>query len=229
MNQVQEILKLAALQIGTTESPAGSNKVKYNTAYYGTAVSGANYPWCATFVWWLFDQTGLSSLFYGGKKTAYCPTLAVYYQQQKQWYTKDFKPGDIIFFDFGTGKTKYQHVGVVESVSADGKTVYCIEGNTSATNQDNGGAVQRRSRKLNQITGVGRPNYAVTQPTTEPPKEVNKVIYDTIEQVPDYGKEAVNLCVEKKWLQGSAKNKLNLSDDMLRMIVILHRAGVLHK
>ena len=50
-----ELLAIAASQIGTKESPAGSNNVKYNTWYYGKPVYGAEtYPWCAVFVSWCF-------------------------------------------------------------------------------------------------------------------------------------------------------------------------------
>ena len=48
----QKIIDVAKEQIGTAEKPIGSNNVKYNTWYYGHAVSGANYPWCAVFVAW---------------------------------------------------------------------------------------------------------------------------------------------------------------------------------
>ena len=46
-------MQLAAEQIGTKEVPSGSNNVKYNTWYYGRAVSGSSYPWCQVFVCWV--------------------------------------------------------------------------------------------------------------------------------------------------------------------------------
>jgi peptidoglycan hydrolase-like protein with peptidoglycan-binding domain len=51
------IVAKAESQIGTKESPAGSNKVKYNTWYYGKEVSGSAYPWCMAFVSWVFAHT----------------------------------------------------------------------------------------------------------------------------------------------------------------------------
>ena len=53
MATAEKILEIARSQIGTRESPANSDNVKYNTAYYGREVSG-KYPWCAVFVWWVF-------------------------------------------------------------------------------------------------------------------------------------------------------------------------------
>ena len=43
---VKDILNVARKEIGTKESPAKSNNVKYNTWYYGKTVNGASYPWC---------------------------------------------------------------------------------------------------------------------------------------------------------------------------------------
>lgn len=57
MATAEKILEIARSQIGTRESPANSDNVKYNTAYYGREVSG-KYPWCAVFVWWVFREAG---------------------------------------------------------------------------------------------------------------------------------------------------------------------------
>ena len=48
------IIKTAEAEVGVKESPKNSNKVKYNTWFYGREVRGSAYPWCATFVCWLF-------------------------------------------------------------------------------------------------------------------------------------------------------------------------------
>mgnify|MGYP002512385912 CR=1 FL=1 len=147
----KDVVKIAQGEIGVKESPANSNMQKYGKEY------GANgTAWCCQFVWWVFKHAGASELFYGGKKTAYCPTLMNYYKKQGQFFTKDFKAGDIIFFDFN-GNNQPDHVGIVERVS--GSTVYTIEGNTSTTNDANGGQVMRRTRTKSTIIGVGRPDY----------------------------------------------------------------------
>ena len=54
------VLQIAEWQEGVVEMPSNSNKVKYNTAYYGREVSGRAYPWCMTFVWWVFREAGFS-------------------------------------------------------------------------------------------------------------------------------------------------------------------------
>ena len=48
------VVKTALSQVGVKESPSGSNRVKYNTWFYGKEVRGTSYPWCMTFVQWVF-------------------------------------------------------------------------------------------------------------------------------------------------------------------------------
>ena len=157
-NQIDELIKTAAGEIGTKEFPFGSNTVKYNTEYYGRAVSGSDYPWCCAFIWWVFRKCGLSTLFFDGDKTAYCPAVESHYRSYGRWYTKG-KRGDLALFDFN-GKGKAGHIGIVESVNADG-TYTCIEGNTSVSSNDNGGCVMRRIRRPSQIRGFARPKYEI--------------------------------------------------------------------
>ena len=97
----------------------------------------------------LFKQCGLSNLFYGGNKTAYCPTAMSWFKQKGQWVTKNYKPGDVIFFEFNNAG-RANHVGIVESVS--GSKVTCIEGNYS-------NKVSRVVR-TKDILGAGRPAYS---------------------------------------------------------------------
>jgi cell wall-associated NlpC family hydrolase len=151
-SEADKIVAMARSQIGTKENPRGSNKVKYNTAYYGSAVSGNAYPWCCAFVWWVFRECGLSKLFYGGDKTAYCPTAVSWFKKKGQWVTKNYKPGDVIFFDY-EGNGNADHIGIVESVN--GKKVTCIEGNYSDS--------VARVVRTNYIMGAGRPAYSSTK------------------------------------------------------------------
>lgn len=164
----EKILELARGEIGITESPAGSNKVKYNTVYYGREVSGSDLSWCAVFIWWLFHQAGASELYFGGEKTAYCPTLLSYHR--KEAVTEDYQPGDIIFFNFSGGENA-QHVGICERF--DGTTVTTIDGNTGVGNEANGGAVMRRTRNKRYIVGAYRPRY-------EEENEVTQEQFDTM-------------------------------------------------
>lgn len=150
----EKILEIARLQLGIKENPPNSNRVKFNTAYYGQEVSGSAYPWCCAFVWWVFREAGASGLFYGGKKTASCSTLLGFHKTQA--VRENYLPGDIIFFNFG-GKKNTQHVGICEGW--DGRYITTIDGNTAPTNEANGGAVMRRRRPKKYIVGAYRPTY----------------------------------------------------------------------
>lgn len=151
---VEKILEIARSQLGIKENPPNSNRVKFNTAYYGQEVSGSAYPWCCAFVWWVFREAGASRLFYGGKKTASCSTLLGFHKAQA--VQGDYLPGDIIFFNFD-GKRNTQHVGICEGW--DGQYITTIDGNTAPTNEANGGAVMRRRRAKKYIVGAYRPTY----------------------------------------------------------------------
>lgn len=150
----EKILEVARGEIGNKEFPPNSNRVKYNNAYYGREISGSNYAWCCVFVWWVFREAGAPELFYGGGKTAYCPTLQKFHKAQA--VKGNYRPGDVIFFNF-TGKTNAAHVGICESF--DGTYITTIDGNTGTANDANGGAVMRRRRSKKYIVGAYRPAY----------------------------------------------------------------------
>lgn len=148
----EAVLQIARWQTGVVETPAGSNKVKYNTWYYGREVSGSAYPWCMVYVQWVFREAGFNL-----RKTASCTELTNAYKAAGQWVTEGYKPGDIVMFDFSGRRQKTEHCGIALEVHPD----YLItsEGNTGAGNDANGGAVMERKRELRYVTGACRPNY----------------------------------------------------------------------
>lgn len=149
MGRIETILSLARAQIGTAEQPPGSNNVVYNTDYYGSPVSGPQYPWCCAFIWWLFDKTGLGALFCGGEKTAYCPYVVSWARDHGQWVTGDYQPGDLLLYDWD-GDGVADHIGVCERLV--GQAAIAIEGNC-------GDAVQEATRSFVVIMGAYRPAW----------------------------------------------------------------------
>lgn len=208
MATVSELLDIARKQIGVKEYPPNSNNVRYNTWYYGREVSGRAYPWCAVFSAWVFDQAKVKLPI----RTASCGALMRAAQSAGCWVTGDYRPGDVVIYDF-PGGAKTDHCGIVEAV--DGTYISAIEGNTSSSSDADGGAVERRARKFSQIVGAVRPSYD---------KEVEEVRYNTVEECPDWARETVQKLVDKKYLDGTGKG-LDLSYDMVRTLVILDRAG----
>lgn len=60
----------------------------------------------------------------------------------------------------------------------------------------------------------------------QPPMEETEMRYNTIEEVPEYAKETISKLVDTGALQGNGEG-LNLSEDMIRILVILDRQGKL--
>ena len=209
MATVSELLELARRQIGVKECPPNSNNVRYNTWYYGREVSGAAYPWCMVFVQWVFDQAGVKL----PVRTASCGALMRSAQSAGCWVTGDYRPGDVVIYDFPGGAAT-DHCGIVESV--DGTYISAIEGNTSSASDADGGAVERRARKFSQIVGAVRPSYD---------KEVEEVRYNTVDECPDWARETIQKLIDKGYLGGNGQG-LDLSHDMVRVLVINDRAGV---
>ena len=146
----RDVLKIAAGELGTTERPANSNNVKYNTWFYGREVrdtADTKYPWCMAFVQWCFNQVGRSLPY---TTASYSNLLGWYRKNQPERVVSVPRRGDIIIYNFG-------HTGIVESVA--GSTITAIEGNTSAGeagSQSNGGGVFRRKRSRTLVTAYIR-------------------------------------------------------------------------
>ena len=147
MRTRDDVLKIAAWQLGVLENPAGSNRQKYGEAY---GMNGQ--PWCVMFVWWVFREAGFNL-----RKTASCTDLSNAYKAAGQWVDSGYKPGDIVMFDFTGKRSKTEHCGIVEKVN--GNTLTTIEGNTGTASNANGGAVMRRTRDVKFVTGACRPRY----------------------------------------------------------------------
>lgn len=164
-----QVMRIAKSQIGYKERPSGSNRTKFGKAY---GMNGTY--WCAIFVWWCFKQANASELYYGGKKTAYVPTLADYYIEHKRIVKKTHgKLGDIVFFDFDRNGNS-DHVGFIWKYLGNGyyKT---LEGNTGNGNNSNGGQVMFRKRHVSQISRIARPKYKkVVKKTAKKKTDVKK-------------------------------------------------------
>ena len=141
------VLRWAESQLGVIEWPSGSNKVKYNTWFYGREVYGASYPWCMAFVQWCYDKAGYTLPY----KTASCSNLLNWYKNNKpDCVVKAPRPGDIIIYNFG-------HTGIVESVSGD--TITAIEGNTAVGKAE--GAPNAHLKGRSTLGALPKPSYSV--------------------------------------------------------------------
>lgn len=154
MNDIQKLTAWFRSQLGTRET--GENNVIYNTHFYGREVNGGQYPWCCAFIWDGFRECGLSSLFCGGAKTAYCPYVVSYARSANQWVTSGYKKGDILLYDWGYDGVA-DHIGFC--ISASGSYATAIEGNVN-------GGVAEVQRSNESILGAFRPKYDITDNST---------------------------------------------------------------
>ena len=210
MSQREEIIAVAAKEIGYKEYQGNNNK-------FGVWYGMNNQPWCAMFVSWCADQVGvLGNNNKSGiiPRTAWVPDYLTYYSSKGLYKAKGSytpKGGDIIIYGSNS------HVGLVEQVS-NGKVI-TIEGNTSANgNSSNGDGVYRRTRSLNDswIKGYCVPEY-------EEEEEVMR--YQKLSEIPSWGKATVDKLIKQGIIQGNTKG-LDISDDMLRVLVWNDRAGL---
>ncbi len=159
---LSKVLEVARAELGQTESPRGSNRIKYWDEY-DPAWQGQ--PWCVAFLWWVFRHAGEGAAIFAGAKTASCGTLLRWYQAQGQTVpVKDIRRGDIVILNF-RGTTDTQHCGLVVDVQhlrGALLSITTIEGNTTPGlegSQDNGGSVALKTRHPAQIVAVCRPQY----------------------------------------------------------------------
>ncbi|MDA2497109.1 phage tail tip lysozyme [Bacillus cereus] len=149
--KISELGAVIAAEIGSTETPADSNKTKYGK-WYGQD----GQPWCDMFQAWCANQVGATDIC---GKFAYTPYHASFFKNKGAWHTTP-KKGDYAFFHNGK---RICHIGWVEKV-IDSNTVQTIEGNTGSGSNADGGQVQRRKRSISgtpkwKIVGFGRPVY----------------------------------------------------------------------
>jgi hypothetical protein len=138
---MSKVVEIASREIGQSESPKNSNNSKYNK-WFGLP----SLPWCGMFVSWCYAQAGAPLGNIGFKKGfAGCQTAVAHYRKAKRVTTNPM-PGNIVFFDFN-GDGRFDHTGIFVRWLEVGKTFETVEGNTSLTNQSNGGQVMLRNRK----------------------------------------------------------------------------------
>ncbi len=134
MTTATHTLDIFRAEIGVRESPAGSNRTVYGERYGFNGV-----PWCAIFVSDCLARAGL-----GAQYRFAAVASGVADSKRRGTHRTTPQVGDLCnkLYTATSG-----HIGIVEAVHADG-TITSIEGNTSGTNDANGGMVMRRRRSL---------------------------------------------------------------------------------
>ena len=127
-----------------------------------------------------------------------------------KWVTKDYRPGDVVIFDFSGAGTRTEHMGIV--IECRGKNLYTVDGNTADGDNSNGGQVLTRLRPLAVVRGAVRPDYTEEE--------------QAMDNTPSgYAVEAVRWARENGILYGNAAGDLKLHDPVTReqVLTVLHR------
>lgn len=154
---LEAMISAAEAWLGTGEPNAIQT---WYRARNGAAYSG-NFAWCdATVTLSAYASDNYGAVCYD-TDYAYTVAHAARFKTAGQWtpmtngiLKSGIRRGDIIFFDWDGSSDigAIDHVGIVTSVSSDGKYVYTIEGNTA-------NVCARRVRVVHDIAGYGRPKY----------------------------------------------------------------------
>ena len=151
MTKGQEIANLAFKEVGTVESPKNSNKTKYGKWFGFDGVA-----WCAIFVSWCYDRSGvpLGNIGYRKGFAGVQSGVAHFKKTGEIVDAENAKVGDIVMFDWN-GDKRFDHTGIFNGWKDKAKGImYTIEGNTSLTNQSNGGQVMSRERNKKGVVFV---------------------------------------------------------------------------
>lgn len=217
---LNKVIEIARGELGVTESPAGSNRVKYWSEWW-PAMQGQ--PWCAGFLGWVFEQAGERMAFFGGWKTASCGVLLRWYKEQGLVADKqDIQIGDILILNFSGkkvgGELDTEHCGLVVEKGPIPGTWYTVEGNTTPgeegtpQEQADGGCVALKLRSERNVVGACRPQY---QP--------EKVAVDDV--TGHWAEKEIRRCMERGILKGYPDGSFQPDKPVTRaeMAVILDR------
>lgn len=136
----QAAIAKAKSYLGYKESPPGTNGNMFGAWY------GMNYePWCAMFVSYCYEHAGGSPSFQQGQRYSYVPYIVDDARNNRNGLTRTSSPipGDLVCYDWSRDGV-YDHVGLFEQGTS--FSWNAVEGNTSTSNNSNGGQVMRRAR-----------------------------------------------------------------------------------
>lgn len=148
---MNKLIEIALAEVGTKENPPNSNLQKYGELYN---LNGK--PWCGLFVSYVYEKAGFPLPKIGYRFNGFAGTqTALYVFRKNGKIVSEPEEGDIVFFDFNKDK-RPEHVGIFVR-KIDDEWFESIEGNTSVTDQSNGGEVMVRRRKFTSVIDFVRP------------------------------------------------------------------------
>ncbi len=140
---VDRLIQVERAELGAAEQPPGSNRIRYNTDYYGRPVSGASFAWCVVFQWWCMQHAGIPTSVFPKANNVFA--VRDWYRRRGRFFASPLV-GDLVIFS-------RSHIGLVEKTLT-GDRIQTIEGNSSDR-------VARRvyPARTPAIQGYCRPEY----------------------------------------------------------------------
>lgn len=233
MEMRERLVKVALDELGAEN---GEKYVRWYNAAMGSKLNlGA--AWCAIFVSWCARQAGVSTQKI--PNFAGCTTGRRWFQKLGFWRERgSYQPqrGDLILFDWDGDPTLAEHVGIV--TGRDTNKVYTVEGNSAKTVRQKQyalaskvilGYVQwKEEENLTKEETQALIQTAVNtleKKLTERLEAEKKRVYHRAEEVPDWSREALTELMREGIVKGDGSGDLNLTEDMLRLLVMLWRKG----
>ena len=167
----QDVLNKAQSQDGTVESPPNSNKTAFGLWYHPN-LNGQK--WCAMFVSWVFHHAGHPLGHIQTKNGIHHCQSAHNYYKEKGKITSNPQPGDIVIYDW-EGNGYADHIGIfIKWTNAAQTAIEAWEGNTSTSNNSDGGGVMKRIRSRNLIKSFINPGVYTDTHVTPVPVSLSK-------------------------------------------------------
>jgi len=171
-------------------------------------------PWCAAFVSAAAVQAGAEDRY---PLECSCSKIIELAKSRGIWVENDgFVPlvGDWVLYDWqakadGDDTGSPDHIGVV--IAVEQGEILAVEGN-----YDNAVKLRRFPIDWEKLRGF-----------VSPPREEDSMRYHTLKEVPDYARATIEKLTADGSLKGLSADDLGLSEDLVRILVILDRRGML--
>lgn len=176
-------------------------------------------PWCAAFVSAAAEKAGIGELM---PLECSCSRIVDKACKMKIWVEDDAHVpmiGDWILYDWdakkaGDDEGSPDHIGIV--VGVENGMILVVEGN-----YDNAVKLRRLPVDDEHIRGYVCPRYDILE------KEEAMKRYHTIDEIPAYALETIRKLTDDGSLRGISEDDLGLSEELVRILVILDRRGSL--
>ena len=222
----------------------------YNGKKQGCAWCDMFVDWCFVTAFGVETALRMTGQKMGGLGAG-CTYSASYYKAVGRWFTSAPQVGDQIFFTKDGGKTS-NHTGIVVKADGSRVYTIEGNTSSAAGVVANGGAVAEKSYLLTykNIYGYGRPDWSLVKEEWDMTKdEVIKLVETTVDEaivpldkaltqaiqmlapktyhkvaeLPEWARADIQTLADKGVLQGDETGNLELSLDMVRLLVIMAR------